>query len=160
MSDYLERYADLLLYLSGKPFTWSMKRDQDRARNGLALRKNFSEYSEVDPDFWVGKMPDQCSMLEMMIALAMACDDIIFDPDYGTRTAEWFWMMVDNLGLSNMDKYFFDKEYCDEVVDVMLKRRYFKNGRGGLFTTRNPKIDMRKAEIWYQANVWLEENFD
>lgn len=98
-------------------------------------------------------------MLEMMIALAISCDNVIFDPEYGERTANWFWMMIKNMGLEEMDKYNFDRDYCDEVVDRMLKRRYLRDGRGGLFVTKNPKIDMRKAEIWYQANTWLEENF-
>ena len=96
----------------------------------------------------------------MMISLSMKIDDVIFDPTYGDRTSEWFWIMIKNLGLDCMSKYDFDKDYCEDIIDRLLKRRYLRDGRGGLFITKNPKIDMRKAEIWYQANVWLEENFD
>lgn len=152
-------YDDLILYLSSKPFIWSVKRDEDRAKKGLELRDIFADSYGFDRKFWTDFMPEKCTMLEMMIALSKSCENIICDPEYGDRTAKWFWMMVENLGLSEMDKFNFDRDYCDEVVDRMLKRRYLRDGRGGLFVTKNPKIDMRKAEIWYQANVWLEENF-
>ena len=159
LNDQIQWFTDLLLYLSGKVFRWTVKRDEDRAKNGLALRTSFAMHTRCPYDFWVNYLPEQCTVLEMMIALAMSIDDVIYDPDYGDRTAVWFWKMIDNLGLGRMNKYDFDKDYCNEVIDRFLKRRYLRDGRGGLFTTRNPKIDMRKAEIWYQANIFLEENF-
>lgn len=159
LGNNLSEYGQLLLYLSGKAFTWTVKKDADRAAHGYELRRSFSDYFYVQEDFWVGKMPEPCSILEMMIALAMKCDDIIYDPKFGNRTPEWFWMMIDNLGLSGMDRLNFDKDYCDEIIERFLKRRYLRDGRGGLFRTRYSQIDMRKSEIWYQANVWLEENF-
>lgn len=159
LNDYVNKYGQLLLYLSGQKFTWSVHHDDNRAKDGNALRKEFSSFYKLPDDFWIGKIPEECSLLEMMIALSMRCDDVIFTPENGDRYNLWFWEMIKNIGLDEMDKFNFDKAYCDEVVDRLLKRRYLRDGRGGFFRTRNPKIDMRKAEIWYQMNVWLEENF-
>ena len=160
LGDKIHDYESLLLYLSGKQFTWSVKHDGNRAEDGYALRESFASTFDIHDDFWIGRMPDHCSMLEMMIALAMRADDIVYTPDEGERVSYWFWEMVDNMGLASMDRYNFDKSYCDEVIDRLLKRRYLRDGRGGLFHTNDPKIDMRKSEIWYQMNVWLEENFE
>ena len=155
LDDYCDRYERLLLYLSGRRFTWSVDHDENRAEDGFALRWKFS-----DEDFWIGKLPSRCSVLEMMIALSMRCEDVVYDPEEGDRTAIWFWIMMDNLGLMEMDNRRFDEAYCDEIVDCLLDRRYEKNGRGGLFHVRDPKVNMRKSEIWYQMNAWIIENFE
>lgn len=156
--DLRETYGQLLLYLSGKAFTWSVKYDSNRAEDGRALRDGFASEFHAD-SLIMGTLPDRCSMLEMMIALAMRCDDIVYTPEDGERVDQWFWMMIRNLGLDDMDKWNFDKDICDEIVNRFLNRRYLRNGKGGLFVTRDPEIDMRKAEIWYQMNEWLDENF-
>lgn len=153
--DYCDRYERLLLYLSGRQFTWFVDHDDNRAEDGFALRWKFS-----DEDFWTGRLPSRCSVLEMMIALSMRCEDAVYDPEEGDRVALWFWDMIENLGLMGMDNVGFDREYCRKVVDRLLERRYEKNGAGGLFRTKNYEIDMRKSEIWYQMNIWLGENFE
>ena len=153
--DYCDRYERLLLYLSQRQFTWLVDHDSNRAEDGFALRWKFS-----DDDFWVDKLPLRCSVLEMMIALSMRCEDVVYDPEEGDRVAIWFWEMVDNLGLMGMDNRRFDIRYCDDVIDDFLDRRYDRDGKGGLFSTRNPKINMRKSEIWYQMQTWIEENFE
>lgn len=153
--DYCDRYERLLLYLSKRQFTWLVDHDENRAEDGFALRWKFS-----DDNFWVGRLPSRCSVLEMMIALSMRCEDVVYDPDLGDRTAIWFWCMVENLGLMDMDNRRFDKVRCCEIVDRMLARQYEKSGEGGLFSTKSGEIDMRKSEIWYQMNIWIDENFD
>ena len=153
--DYCDRYERLLLYLSERPFTWSVDHDENRAEDGFALRWKFS-----DEDFWVGRLPSRCSVLEMMIALSMRCEDVVYDPEEGDRVAIWFWTMIDNLGLMDMDNEGFDRAYCRDVIDDLLDRCYERDGRGGLFRTINTHINMRKSEIWYQMQTWIEENFE
>lgn len=153
--DYCDRYERLLLYLSGRQFTWMVDHDENRAEDGFALRWKFS-----DVNFWTGRLPSRCSVLEMMIALSMRCEDVVYDPEEGDRVALWFWKMIKNLGLFGMDNAHFDKNCCREIVDDLLERQYGRNGEGGLFRTSNPRINMRKSEIWYQMNVWLGENFE
>ena len=103
---------------------------------------------------------DRCSVLEMMIALSMRCEEqIMDDPDIGNRTGQWFWDMIDNLGLGNMSDSKFDSLYVDEVLQRFLNRDYKRNGEGGLFTINRRGLDMRSVEIWYQMCWHLQENF-
>ena len=98
-----------------------------------------------------------CSILEMMIALAIRCEETIMDnPSYGDRTAQWFWGMIRTLGLYSMTDDRFDTEYVDKVVERFLSREYAPNGEGGLFKIPNCKYDLRRIEIWYQLCWYLE----
>ena len=84
-------------------------------------------------------------------------EDIMDDPTYGNRLGQWFWNMIVNLGLGSMDDDKFDPGYVEYVIYRFLNREYEKNGKGGLFTIRDTRVDMRKAEIWYQAMWYLNE---
>ena len=98
-----------------------------------------------------------CSVLEMMVALAIRCEETIMDnPAYGDRTAQWFWGMIRTLGLYSMTDDRFDQEYVDMVIDRFLNRDYEPNGEGGLFKINNCKYDLRKIEIWYQLCWYLD----
>ena len=79
------------------------------------------------------------------------------DPKYGNRTGQWFWNMIVNLGLSNMNDDNFDETYFNRVMQIFLNREYSPNGRGGLFTVKNSPADMRTVEIWYQFMWYLNE---
>lgn len=160
LDDYCDRYEMLLDYLFSRRFTWFVEHDDNRAEDGFLLRRDFMQDYEITDDAWYKELPQRCSMLEMMIALACRCEDILYEPEYGDRTALWFWEMVWNVGLGRMDDEQFDELYCDICVNQLLDRLYDKNGEGGLFPCKNGDIDMTKAEIWYQMNVWIEENFD
>ena len=96
-----------------------------------------------------------CSVLEMMVALAMSCENIMNDPQIGDRTGQWFWNMIISLGLGSMTDIRFDKEYCLEVIYRFLDREYEPDGKGGLFTIRNCDTDLRNVGIWYQTCWYL-----
>ena len=92
----------------------------------------------------------------MIVALALRCETIMEDPDYGDRTGKWFWGMIESLGLKSMDDTSFNRDYVDDVIDIFLSRGYGRDGRGGLFTIKHPKRDLRTVEIWYQMNWYLD----
>lgn len=142
-----------------RTFTYTLKMDANRAADGLALRDRFAdEYRDLRYD---EIRHDECSVMEMMIALACRMeDDIMHDPDLGDRSSEWFWMMIANLRLDRMDDEHFDAENVDSIINVLLGRTYFMNGTGGLFPLKLPKVNQRRVEIWYQMSAYLEENFD
>ena len=151
-------YAMLLSYLYDVEFTYSIGRDANRAEDGIALRYRFgSEYfldDYVIDDAFNNK---PCSILEMMAALALRCDEhIMFDDDEGNRVNKWFWGMIDNLGLSDMDDGNYDPDYVEMVIKRFLNREYSSNGKGGLFTVKDCKKDLRTIEIWYQLCWYLD----
>lgn len=157
--DCPENFRLLMKKLYDRPFTIIIKRDENRIGDGLALRDRFAdEYGDLRYD----DIPSgDCSVLEMMVALACRIeDDIMHDPSIGDRSPEWFWIMISNLRLDGMDNEHFDPHNVDNILNVLLNRTYFMNGSGGLFPLKTPKINQRRVEIWYQMSAFIEENFD
>ena len=143
-------FEKLLRYLHNTEFTYSIMRDEGRAKDGIDLRDRFDD---VDGD----RISGPCSVLEMMIALALRCEETIMDDaPIGDRTGQWFWEMIVSLGLGSMSDDRFDAKYVRSVVDTFLNREYEPNGNGGLFTIRNCEDDLRDVEIWYQLLWYLD----
>ena len=148
----------IITLLHNIEFRYSIPMDANREEDGIDLRYRFitevgipKNYQEV-----YGYLDSPCSVLEMMIALAIRCEESIMDdPDIGDRTSEWFWLMMKNLGLDYMSDRKFDRDIAEEKISIFLDRRYKRNGEGGLFVV-NGRRDLRKVEIWYQMCWYLD----
>lgn len=152
-------YKKLLKYLHDRDFEFIIEMDSNRAEDGTDLRYRFAyDYKRSGPST-IGYLDDgPCSVLEMMVALAIRCEEhIMDDPEMGNRTGHWFWIMIENLGLRSMSDNNFDERYVEKVIDRFLNREYNENGEGGLFTVRNCGLDLRTVEIWYQMCWYLDE---
>lgn len=148
-------YRKLLIRLHDIEFTWFVPHDDNRADDGVQLRR---KYGLSRNDATLSRyIHGPCSVLEMMTALAIRCEDGIMDDDrMGNRTGQWFWGMIHSLGLSSMTDSAFDKRFVDGVITRFLNREYEPNGRGGLFTVRHCPHDMRTVEIWCQLSWYLD----
>ncbi len=147
-------YRKLLMHLHNIEFTWFVPHDDNRADDGVQLRRRYALVR--DDRSLISYITGPCSVLEMMVALAIRCEETIMDDALlGDRTGQWFWGMIHNLGLSSMTNSHFDRRYVDDVVARLLNREYEPDGRGGLFTVRNCDGDMRKVEIWCQLSWYL-----
>ena len=134
--------------------------DENRVDDGVELRYRFVREEGI-PDAEIATNLDnrECSVLEIMVSLAIRMEETITsDPDYGDRTSIWFWDMVDSMGLLDMDNDHFHGETVSTTLDRMIRREYASTGRGGLFTVKEPREDMRNVEIWYQMMWWLTDN--
>ena len=152
-------YRKLLMFLHRMQFIYSIPKDENRAADGIDLRRRFALYNGYD-DLSEYFSP-VCSVLEMMIALAVHCEEGIMDDSRkGDRTGQWFWGMVVNLGLGSMDDSHFDKEEANDIVVRFLYREYEPDGRGGLFTINNCEQDLRTVEIWHQLCWYLDSISD
>lgn len=142
-------YEKLLNELHNTDFTWTIRKDSNRAGDGVALRRRFG----ID-------IPDKpCSVLEMMVALSLRIEEqIMRDPDVGDRTGQWFWEMVVNLGLGDMTDRNFDQNKTQAIISRFLNHAYEPDGRGGLFTITRRGFDIRTVEIWCQAMWYLDED--
>lgn len=155
--EYHQRYFQALLEtLNETEFTWVVPNDMNRAADGIDLRSRFAEEHNIDYREIRDALNRQCSVLEMMVGLACRCEDSIMgDEDFGDRTQQWFWTMIENLDLDIMD----DDHYNDYIVHrnirVFLDRTYKRDGQGGLFVVPHCKKDLRKIEIWYQMCWYL-----
>lgn len=142
-------YRKLFTFLHDTEFTYFVPHDENRADDGIALRYRYCLLNDCeDLEYY---LDGPCSVLEMMVALAIRCEErIMCDPDKGDRTAQWFWSMVSSLGLSGMTDHNFDERLVYDVISRFLDRDYSPNGKGGLFTIRRWDRDARDAEIWHQ----------
>lgn len=159
-SKYTNRlsYRELLSYLHNRKFDYFIALDGNRAEDGVDLRYRFArEKGYSDPAIATYLDYKPCSILEMMVALVIRCEEhIMDDPDIGNRTGQWFWGMIFNLGLESMDDSNFDINRVCGVIDRFINREYEPNGEGGLFTVENCEYDLRTVEIWYQMCWYLD----
>lgn len=148
-------YWRLLRQLYVKEFLWYIPNDDNRAADGIDLRKEFIRdegLRRVDP-IW---MELGCSMLEMTIALSRR---LAFQDEGEPR--DWFWHLMDNINLKKFnDKTYSEGEYKEEVeeaLDHVIWRTYEWNGRGGLFPLSEPDEDQRDVELWNQLSLYILE---
>lgn len=148
-------YQKLLWKLFVTDYIWELDYDRNRAADGLYLRREYTTQTGLTMN-----MGKPCSMLEMFVALARRAEDnIMHDPDIGDRSGQWFWTMLQNLGLDVYDDYhYFDAE-VERILDIFIHRRYARNGQGGAFPMPNDTRDLRKTDLWWQMNAYLEEHY-
>ena len=151
-------YRKLLEHLHNTNFRYTISNDKNRASDGIDLRYSFalSQGCEDEPELITDYLKGPCSVFEMMVALAQRCESVMDDPKIGDRTGQWFWGMINNLGLGGMNDNRYDEQYVNDVIDTFLDREYKSNGKGGLFTIRNCEYDLREVEIWYQLCWYLD----
>jgi len=152
-------FSKLLTRLHDIPFKYTIPRDQNRAEDGKDLRYRFALTHEYlgSSESIVDILSGPCSVLEMMVALTIRCEEqIMDDPSIGNRTGQWFWNMIVNLGLGSMVDDRYDERHVDKVIDIFLNREYEPDGKGGLFRIKNCEYDLRDVEIWYQLCWYLD----
>ena len=149
-------YWQLARQLYTTPFRWFVPNDDNRFEDGRALRPLFLEstgYQLHDPyGLWLAL---DCSVLEMLVAFSQRA---AFESD--GSPAEWFWRMLNNLGLDSYSDNIYEVSIAEEVEEVLERlnsRRYEATGEGGLFPLRHPEHDQRIVELWYQLQAYLLE---
>lgn len=152
-------YRQLFETLHDIEFTYTINMDVNRYNDGIDLRYRFgkvAKYRRSDVNRYLNSKP--CSVLEMMVALAIRLEEhIMVDDEYGDRTGVWFWGMIENLGLIDMTDDNYIENYVRDAVQRFLDHDYGSNGEGGLFTVEYCDQDIREAEIWYQACWYLDD---
>ena len=154
-----QNYTKLLRHLHSIVFTYIIPMDGNRAEDGIDLRYRFA-HDRGYSDRLIASLLDNapCSVLEMMVALSLRCEEhIMSDPEIGDRTGKWFWSMIKNLGLYSMTDTKFNSRYVDNLIQRFMDREYGHDGQGGLFTIHNSRVDMRWTELWYQMCWYINE---
>lgn len=155
----MKGHQKLLTELYLTPFVWTenFPMDQNRVGDGLSLRYRFSyetHMSKEDRDNLERVRP--CSVLEVMIALALRCEEEYMVSGDENNTGKWFYQMVASLGLINMHDAVFDRSKVQEKLNIMMNRGYSPNGLGGLFFIPGYTDDLREVELWYQMMAYLD----
>ncbi len=152
-------YRKLLMTLHEIEFIFGIPNDINRAVDGVDLRYRFSLYIEETEGIYIPhNITGPCSVLEMMVALAIRCEETIMDDtSYGDRTGQWFWRMISNLGIGLMSDDIYDRDFVKRKIDIFLRREYESNGKGGLFFIRDCEDDLTTVEIWAQLCWYLDK---
>ena len=149
------------------------KRDIDREKDGLELRKEWSyethkldniiqdEYPCAYVDYEMRPIP--CTMLEMIIGISKRMSEQLMDEDGEDKTAQYFWEIMENLGLTCMDDDNFGWETglaqkkIAKTCEILCKRQYNPDGTGGgMFPMPGVfGINQKKMEIWYQMQDYI-----
>lgn len=151
--EYTDGYIPLLTRLWDIPFNSQERMDENRAADGVGLRYSYF----TDPGIVAGMNYNHpVSVLEVFIALAGRMNSIVEDSD--DRAPEFFWTMINNIGLGLQTADNFDPSYVDFRLDILFNKQYERDGSGGgLFVITNQNHDMRDADLWYQAMWYLAE---
>ena len=145
-------HVALMKILHKKVFYSLIENDDNRAADGIALREDYAREKMGNEPV---SMEDPCSVLEMLIALAIRMEFMLSDYKHSDRTDKWFWEMITNLGLGHYP----DTEIpTDEIIENFIMRKYNTNGKGGLFPLKRNHDDQRNVEIWYQLAAYIDEN--
>lgn len=150
------RYNKLLDYLHNTEFTFILPMDENRCIDGVNLRYRFGEENNIEGPViasWLDNEP--CSILEMMVALAVRCETFIMGDVGKNKPERWFWMMINSLGLMGMVDSRFDIETVNFIIWRFLNREYSRDGEGGIAYIPGTKEDLRSMEIWYQMMRYL-----
>jgi hypothetical protein len=125
--------------------------DENRAADGMALRTEFMRQGRmisVTHDWlYMG-----CSVLEMLIGISR---HLSFEMD--GEVGEWFWHLVDNLGLTRYHDGRWNGRVVDNVIERLVWRNYSRDGNGGLFPLEHPHQDQTRVELWFQMESYMLE---
>ena len=165
LDDRTEQYSMLLEYLFEEPFIVDkhFELDEDRVENGLEMREKYIDIyvskdsrddfiREFDRGFKGG-----ISVLEFFISLSEKMSEMLY---FDSHRNEFFWQIIDNLGLNCMDDGEFDQAIVDDILEKLFNRRYGRDGSGGgMFYVPNSKFNLTNLDFLRQAQIWLSHNF-
>lgn len=134
-------------------FVSIIDRDENRVRDGYELRIDYLR-SNQKQIMSCDILDEPVNCLEVMVALAIKCENIMMDSEKD-NTHRWLWDMMHSLGLELFDDAHFDPEMVCRIIRNFMYRDYEADGEGGLFTIPNCVYDLRKCELWYQAMWYL-----
>jgi hypothetical protein len=145
-----KKYSNLLSDLYSEDFVIVIERDINRSIDGTNLRFQYAdEHSYMDI---LDILEAPCSVLEMMIALALRYKNSTLY-GYNYDVSDIFWDMIDNMGLKDQTDNNYDSDKVLDAIDILVDREYGYDGSGGgLFIVPNPRHDMRDTELWFQIN--------
>ncbi len=145
--------------------------DDNRWYAARRLRINYADdcgYSIHEQDKVAAEIENEigdCTFLELLVSLAENMRTETEDGPYDAPASKWFDEMVCNMGLETYTNAMintYESAYgeADEAIMRVTYRTYRKNGIGGLFPLKKPKLDQREVELAIQLNNYIAENYD
>lgn len=145
-------YGELLLYLHTIPFTYTIPLDENRLKDGIRLRNEFTDDAQSLEQY-------ACSVLEVLVAFAIRIDQEITGDPRNPHPDIIFWDMIYNLDLECCDNGHFYEEYIFAAIQKWLLRDFDSNGRGSIFPLNKSydSPDQRRVEMWTQMLCYIHD---
>jgi len=147
-------YYDLFERMHTTQYEWVVPADSHRAMDGQYLRIRYLTQTGVEKKDWPSSwMSDPCTLLEMFVSFVAILADETDDSE-----DTWFWILMNTLGLSDMEDGAFDEDEYLRIVNRFMHGEYdYDGGNGGLFKLVNPDQDQRDVELYRQFCAWRLE---
>lgn len=146
-------YSRLMDALYNTEFTPLVDFDQNRAADGVALRRRFCVETGYRPS--KAFMDAPCSMLEMIIGISSR---MAFNMDASLESI--FWHLITNLDLRSENDEYFNEPRVNEILETLNNRTYDELGNGGLFPLKESSRDQRQIEIMFQMYEYVNETYN
>jgi hypothetical protein len=148
-------YYFLAIVLNSIEFYYTMPEDENRALDGINLRKSYSNNTE-DDIFEI--MSCGCTALELLVALSMHMNNITYYP--GDNESAWFWIMLENLDIRISDKDWPKQDSLDIIKSNLSRwfdRKFTKKGKGSPFPMKKCQEDLRHVNMWDHMQWYIGE---
>lgn len=156
-----DAYNMTLEVMFNTKFTPIVESDINRVKDAINLRYLFARSQNYIPSNFMRLFDDDtCSVLELMVSVALTAANLTCDEHDNYDADYWFWSMFCSLGLDLIDDRHFDLADICEILYSFVKRTYSRTGKGGLFEIDSGiDDDMRDYDIWYQMcrKICIEE---
>lgn len=150
-----ESYICLLKELNKEHFYPKHYMDENRVQE---VKETLREFVPRPPK------TDYVSIFEILVLLAWKYEQICKKYGEPDKTATYFWTIMVNCNLNRFDDLYF-KEHREEALLKIKEfcvrfntRTYGRDGTGSPFPLKHPSYDMRKVELSYQLNYYINEN--
>lgn len=144
------KYSMMLAKLWTIPYRGLVGNDRDREEECMELRNRYASTTG-------NSVPNgQPRVLEMLIALSMRMFDVMQDTGVYNSVSRWFWEIVDNIGIGDLDDDFYVGRGGDEVISATVREILLGSGRKGQKGGWFYLPDWQDTEIWYQMNEYLK----
>lgn len=172
LGDANGRYFTIMTLL-GIEFYSEIPSDSSRIVDGLELRESFLDYMRNTSDKDVTDISKAlsiypCSVLEVLMTLAMKVHEDLMYTEGDSNWSRWFWMYLDNLGIDDVTDTSWNPKsefYIRTQVEKFLDKNYNADGSGGNIYViyENPYFNIYKASLWNQSDwfyrMLMNENF-
>ena len=155
LRDEHRTYWNLYRQMHRTPFVFLVPMDANRFVDGKVLRGEFlAAHSDHHAhELW---MDEPCSFLELFLVL---CRMGSFED--GASVQSWAKTLLYNTRLLDYTDYCYGHhesiKEVEDILDVIIWRRYDYNGNGGLFPLQFARKDQRTLELWEQMGGYLSE---
>lgn len=155
-------------------FRWSIEDDKNRAEDGLKWRDRYAEdigsgLSDVQRDRIRKTIHGKTSCYEVILSLAEDINAMVNEEEE-SRTAEFFGILLKNLGLDGYDEEDLDyrgesaRNEIEKILKKWMDREYENCDKNCIFPlTKVSHCDKKVSQttpLWMQMNKWVEAHSD